>query len=319
MRTILIYLSQAVWARNLVTRFALARRVALRFVAGETLSDAINTVRGINATGMLATVDLLGEHSHSAEAAKVATRHITDAVSALAKNDLRASISLKLTQIGLALDQDICAENLRHILEIAKKNNIFVRVDMEDSANLAATLILIEQMRAEGYSNIGAVIQSYLYRSDQDISDLLQNEITIRLVKGAYKESPHIAYPKKEEVDQAFDRQTALMLDASLKNQDFPKRFPQVWPPLAAIGSHDERRVQYALDYADSIELPKHLLEFQMLYGIRRDLQKQLVDKGYPVRVYVPFGEEWYPYFMRRLAERPANLWFFLSNLVRRN
>ena len=299
--------------------FPLARRVALRFVAGETLEDAVAAVRGINETGMLATLDVLGEHSHTEAGTRQSAQRIIDAVEAIATQKLRASISLKLTQIGLMLDPNVCAQNLRNILEAASKKKIFVRIDMEDSQSLPLTLDIIDQMRTDGFENIGAVIQSYLYRSEEDVRVLLQKDITIRLVKGAYKEPPEIAFPQKSDVDASFDKLTQMMLDVSLKNAKSLEQVPDLWPPIAAVGSHDEVRIQKAVDYAQSIGLENRWLEFQMLYGIRRDLQDRLSQQGYPVRVYVPFGEDWYPYFMRRLAERPANLWFFASNLMRRN
>lgn len=318
LRSILIYLSQAQWARSLVMRFRLSRRVALRFVAGETLNEAVTVVQGINETGMLATLDLLGEHSETAEAAKRAADKIIESVEAIAEHQLKASLSLKLTQIGLKLDTAICRANLLRICEHASKHEIFIRVDMEEAACLEATLKLIDDVRASGYENIGAVIQSYLYRSAADVENLLQKGITIRLVKGAYKEAASIAFPRKADVDQSFDELTAMMLDASLERSSQLASMPEYWPPIAAIGSHDELRVRFAEEYAQNIQLDHQWLEFQMLYGIRRDLQDELAEKGYPVRVYVPFGIDWYPYFMRRLAERPANLWFFISNLIRR-
>jgi proline dehydrogenase len=189
---------------------------------------------------------------------------------------------------------------------------------MEDFACLEPTLHLLGQARGKGYKNVGVAIQSYLYRSKSDVKNLLKNGITIRLVKGAYKEAPEIAYPKKQDVDSSFDEITSMMLDASLEKRQNSLPDQKTWPPIAAIGSHDEERVRFAEKYANQIGLSKELVEFQMLYGIRRDIQNELVKKNFPVRVYVPFGSEWYPYFMRRLAERPANLWFFVSNLIRK-
>ena len=318
LRTILIYLSQAEWARSLVMSFGLSRRVALRFVAGETLGEAVKVVQTINNNGMLVTLDLLGEHSDTPEDAERAAAKIIETVEAIADHDLKASVSLKLTQIGLKIDQKICLENLLRICKIADKHQIFVRIDMEEAAVLEATLEIIDAVKEKTYQNIGAVIQSYLFRSVSDVRILLQKEITIRLVKGAYKELPDIAFPKKDDVDKSFDDLSLMMLDASLEKSKHLVELPANWPPIAAIGSHDELRVRFAEKYAREINLDRRWLEFQMLYGIRRDLQSELSAKGYPVRVYVPFGIDWYPYFMRRLAERPANLWFFLSNLVRK-
>jgi proline dehydrogenase len=292
-----------------------ARRTAFRFVAGEQLEDALKVVAELNEGGMLVTLDLLGEHTEDAAAAEQSAQNICAALEGIAANQLRSGISLKLTQIGLQLDEGLCAGNLETILKTARQHGIFVRVDTEDSPWLEATLGLVRGMHEKGYENVGAVIQSYLYRSDGDVAALAEEGITIRLVKGAYKEPPEIAYPKKADVDAAFDRQTEILLKASKQH---PIRQKGDWPPLAAIATHDEARVRFAEQCAEELGLDKQLVEFQMLYGIRRELQRDLAARGYPVRVYVPFGTQWYPYFMRRLAERPANLWFFVSNLVRR-
>jgi proline dehydrogenase len=317
MRSFLIYLSQAAWARRLVMRLRFARRAAHRFVAGETLSEALRAVRELNAAGMLVTLDLLGEHTDDAAAAAESARQIREVVAQTAESGVRASISIKLTQIGLKLDEALCAQNLRDILQDAQPLGIFVRIDMEEFACVDATLRLYRQMRAAGLDNVGLVVQSYLYRSDADLVTLLQEGTRIRLVKGAYMEPPDRAYPKKSDVDAAFDRQADMLMHASMSS-GYRSAGQSTWPPVAAIASHDAERIEFVKRHAAEIDLPKSLVEFQMLYGIRRDLQNSLVAEGYPVRIYVPFGREWYPYFMRRLAERPANLWFFLSNLIRR-
>jgi proline dehydrogenase len=292
LRALLIYLSQADWARRFVT------------------------VVDLNAASMLVTLDLLGEHTHNAEVARQATDRICEALDAIAASQAQATISLKLTQIGLKLDPDLCAANLQRILETAQRHGNFVRVDMEDSPVTDITLELVRRMRDQGFRNVGAVIQSYLYRSDEDVATLLEEGLRIRMVKGAYMEPHSVAYPKKVDADASFDRLTAAILEASRHwSADAPST--SGWPPLAAIGTHDEARIDFAKARAAELGLPKSALEIQMLYGIRRELQTQLVEEGYPVRIYVPFGTEWYPYFMRRLAERPANLWFFLSNLIR--
>jgi proline dehydrogenase len=316
LRALLIYLSQADWARRFVTRFSLARRTALRFVAGETLDEALVAVTDLNAAGMLVTLDLLGEHTHNAEVARQATDRICAALDAIAASQAQSTLSIKLTQIGLKLDPALCAANLQRILETAQRYGNFVRVDMEDSPVTDVTLDLVRRMRDQGFNNVGAVIQSYLYRSDEDIAALLKEGIRIRMVKGAYMEPHSVAYPRKADADASFDRLTAAILEASRDwSADAPPN--SGWPPLAAVGSHDEARIDFAKTRTAELGLPKSALEIQMLYGIRRELQTQLVEEGYPVRIYVPFGTEWYPYFMRRLAERPANLWFFLSNLIR--
>lgn len=317
LRAFLIYLSQAIWARHLVTRFPLARRTALRFVAGEKLEDALRVVAELNKEGFLVTLDLLGEHTENEAAASQATQAIFKVISSIAERGLRASISIKLTQFGLKLSEDLCGRNLNKILNKANAHGIFVRIDMEEAACVEATLRLNKKNRDAGIENFGLVIQSYLYRSEADTRALLDQGVPIRLVKGAYKESREIAFPKKADADAAFDGLTNKMLVASVDYVP-PKRSRDTWPPLAAIASHDEARVEYARTQTAEMALPKKLVEFQMLYGIRRNLQKDLLASGYPVRIYVPFGREWYPYFLRRLAERPANLWFFVSNLFRK-
>ncbi|MBI3159965.1 MAG: proline dehydrogenase family protein [Chloroflexi bacterium] len=318
LRSLLISLSKAGWMKRMVMGWGIARRVARRFVAGETLVDALDAVRALNQKGMSATLDQLGEDTTTPGEARATTTQIISILDAIHKSEIRANLSLKLTQIGLALDRDLCAENLRRILTHARELGIFVRVDMEDFGCLEPTLSLYEKMQAEGFNNVGMVIQSYLYRSEADVARLLESQTRIRLVKGAYKESDQVAFPKKADADAAFDRITALLLQASA-TAGAPIASPDgTWPPIPAIATHDERRVQFALDLAHRLDLPKERMEFQMLYGIRRNLQEALCEQGYPVRIYVPFGTQWYPYFMRRLAERPANLWFFLSSLVRR-
>lgn len=317
LRSLLIYLSQAAWARRLVMGLPFARRTARRFVPGETMEDALTAVRQLNEVGMLATLDLLGEHTGTPAAASESALQIRNLIRHVAESGLRSNISIKLTQIGLKLEESLCEKHLREILKDAQVVSVFVRIDMEESACVDATLRLYRKMRAEGFVNVGVVIQSYLYRSDDDVPALLQQGARIRLVKGAYMEPADRAFPAKADVNAAFDRLADLMLHASFSAPWEPGKNGD-WPPTAAIASHDASRVDFARTHAEEIGLPKQKLEFQMLYGIRRDLQKDLLTNGYPVRVYVPFGKEWYPYFMRRLAERPANLWFFVSNLFRK-
>ena len=229
---------------------------------------------------------------------------------------MRGNVSIKLTQIGLGLDENLCAENLERILARAKQNNTFVRVDIEDTPYTDKTINLYYMMCEKGYTNVGMAVQSYLYRAEADTRRLTQDKTTIRLVKGAYKEPPEKAFPRKADVDANYDLLTKILIDASLTFQTTLSSDGRI-PPIPAIASHDEKRIEFARQYAEKVGLPKNGLEFQMLYGIRRDLQEKLVKEGYPVRVYVPFGTHWYPYFMRRLAERPANIWFFISNFFK--
>jgi len=318
LRAWLIYLSKASWAQRMMSRWSLAWRVASRFVAGDTLEDAIRVIQELNAQGIFVTLDHLGESTTNLEEAQTATEAILAMLDALDANHTRANASIKLTQIGLALDKGACEANLRRILARAKQYNIMVRIDMEDSPWVDATLELYDKMRAEGLDNVGVVIQSYLYRSEKDVQQLMTHGARVRLVKGAYKEPPEIAYPKKQDVDAAYDKLTRMLIDGAKAAGAPPISDDGKWPPIPALGTHDEARIAYAKDYAASVALPKNALEFQLLYGIRRDLQRELTAEGYPVRVYVPYGTEWYPYFMRRLAERPANLWFFIANFFRK-
>ena len=318
LRAGLIYLSKATWAQRMMSHWTLAWRVASRFVAGDRLEDAIRVTQELNAQGIYVTLDHLGEATTNLDEAQNATEAILEMLDALDANHTKANASIKLTQIGLALDREICEANLRRILTRAREYNIMVRIDMEDSPWVDATLELYEKMRTEGLDNVGVVIQSYLYRSEDDVRRLMAQAARVRLVKGAYKEPPEIAYPKKQDVDAAYDRLTRLLIDGAKAAGAPTVSDDGKWPPIPALGTHDEARIAYAKEYAASVGLPKEALEFQLLYGIRRDLQRQLAAEGYPVRVYVPYGTEWYPYFMRRLAERPANLWFFITNFFRK-
>lgn len=317
LRSFFIYLSKAAWAQRLITGWGFAWRTASRFVAGTNLADALKAVRDLNSKGINATLDHLGEHTSAPEEAQQAAEDIFATLDAIgAEPGLRSNVSIKLTQIGMGLDESLCAENLERVLARARAAGTFIRVDMEDTPYTDKTINLHYLMREKGYENHGMVIQSYLFRSEADTRRLLQDGIRIRSVKGAYNEPPDKAFPKKADVDANFDLITKIMLDASLaqnSNLSEDGRFP----PIPAIATHDERRILFAKNYAEKIGLPKTGMEFQMLYGIRRDLQESLVKEGYLVRVYVPFGTHWYPYFMRRLAERPANIWFFISNFFK--
>lgn len=319
LRSFLIFLSKANWLRRIMSGWGVARRTASRFVAGETLQDALEVVKVLNDSGMNATLDHLGENTSSLAEARETTTMIVEMLDELERSGLRSNISIKLTQIGLLLDEDICGQYLVEILEKARELNTFVRLDMEDSTTVSSTLRLYRHACEEhGFDNVGLVIQSYLYRSEEDTRQLLEKGTRIRLVKGAYMEPPEIAYPKKMDVDKCFDRLTDMLLDAGSMDGETSRKADGKWPPVAAIASHDEKRVQHAIDYAKQIGFSKDNVEFQMLYGIRRDLQKELVAEGYPVRIYIPFGSHWYPYLMRRLAERPANLTFFLTSFFKK-
>jgi len=313
-RSFFIYLSKAAWARKIVTKWSFAWKLASRFIAGENLADGINTIKQLNSKGINATLDHLGEHTDSPEQARKATTDIILAFNAIEEAGVQSNISIKLTQIGLGISTDLCLENLGLILDKAKAYNSFVRIDMEDSPVTQRTLDILQTLRQRGYDNVGVVIQAYLYRSEDDIRKLLEDCYKVRLCKGAYKEPTNIAYPKMQDVNTSYDRCAALLINGALSS-DCPKISSDgKIPPVPSLATHDPKRIDFAKIYADKVGLPKDALEFQMLNGIRRDLQEQLVKEGYWVRVYVPYGTEWYPYFMRRLAERPANLWFFIYN-----
>jgi proline dehydrogenase len=320
LRSFFIYLSKASWAQKLVTNWSFAWKAASRFIAGERIEDAIRAIRELNAKGINATLDHLGEHTSTAEEANKATDDILTVLNEIDKAGVRANVSIKLTQIGMGLDEETCQQNLVRILELAKKQNNFVRVDIEDTPYTDVTISIYNAMLERGFSTrqVGMAVQSYLYRSEEDTRKLLEKGTRFRLVKGAYKEPADKAYPRKADVDANYDLLTKIMIDASLKLEQNTLSEDGRIPPIPAVASHDERRISFAKQYAEKVGLPKAAVEFQMLYGIRRDIQERLVKEGYPVRVYVPFGTHWYPYFMRRLAERPANIWFFVSNFFRK-
>jgi proline dehydrogenase len=318
LKLILNYLSQAQWARNIVQGWGFAKRTASRFVAGETLDEAVAVVKQLQQQGICTTLDHLGENVTSQEGAAQAADEIIQIINQLSKDGICSGISIKLSQIGLVVDPQLCKENLMRIMDRAQEKRIFIRIDMEDSELTEMTLDLYNLVHDGGYAAyVGIVIQSSLYRSEEDVRELLAKDSKIRICKGAYKEPRTVAYPRKKDVDENFDRITRLLLDKSLAVGSRISSQGGI-PPIPAIATHDQKRIDFACKYAAEIGLEKSGLEFQMLHGIRSDLQIELVDKGYPVRTYVPYGKEWYPYFVRRLAERPANLWFFVSNLIRR-
>jgi proline dehydrogenase len=292
--------------QEMIVGVPISRRMARRFVAGETLPDAIEAIRASNEAGLLATLDYLGEHVHNqAEAGANADEYIR-ALHAIQEAGVDSNISIKLTAMGLAVDDQFCYENVRRIVEAAAQRGNFVRIDMEDSPVTDRTLAIYRRLRAD-YANVGVVIQAYLYRSEEDVRGLMhQGMAHLRLCKGAYDEPPAVAFQDKAEVDQSMTRLIRLMLDGQ---GEFPGTYP-------AVASHDHTIINWTKAYAHHHQIAPDRFEFQMLYGIRRDLQQQLADQGYRMRVYIPYGTRWYPYYMRRLAERPANLLFFARALV---
>ena len=313
-------IAQSGTLKKLASRYGLRRpsSFARRFIAGETVEEAIAAARALEARGMLISLDLLGESVTSLAAASAATRGYLEVIDAIIASGIERNISLKLTQLGLDVDRACTVDNLRKILETAGPAGFFVRIDMENSPYTEVTLDIFETLWGHGYTQLGVVLQSMLYRSEQDLARINRLGARIRLVKGAYKEPPDKAYPKKADTDANYDLLTKILIDCNLQMEDNRLSSDGRVPPIPAIATHDEKRIAFAKQYSEKVGLPKEAIEFQMLYGIRRDLQEQLVKEGYPVRVYVPFGTHWYPYFMRRLAERPANIWFFISNFFRK-
>jgi proline dehydrogenase len=301
LRPILLYLSQKQAFKKILIGHALGRRMAARFIAGEELEDALKVVRRLNAEGFMVTLDLLGESVQEAAEAEAACQAYVQLLERLAEEGLNSHVSVKLTQLGLAIEEELACRHLNLICECAAKYRNFVRVDMEGSAFTEATLRVFRAVNAPR-EVVGIVIQSYLYRSEGDVEALLKWGARIRLVKGAYNEPRAIAYRHKRDVDRSFSRLMVRMLSSGIYH---------------AIATHDERLIAAAQEYARVHDIPPERYEFQLLYGIRRDLQRDLLRQGERVRLYVPYGHQWYAYFMRRLAERPANLLFLLRNLFR--
>jgi proline dehydrogenase len=314
-REFFLFLSHVRWAQTAITRLPFARQTARRFVAGESLDEAIAAIRALNADGLQVTMDFLGESvTNQAEAVRAADEYLK-ALDQIAASGVRANVSLKLTQFGLDLDYDFCLQNVRRVVERARAIGAFVRVDMEGTPHTDRTLAIVRALRRE-FENVGTVLQAYLYRTEADLRALMSEGTRLRLCKGAYQEPPDKAFPKKADVDQNYVKLQRLMLDGALSAP--PADGSGRVPPFAALATHDAQIVADAKAYVAEKRVPYDRFEFQMLYGIRRELQEQLVREGYAVRAYVPYGTHWYPYLMRRLAERPANVWFFLSNLLKR-
>ena len=318
LRTPLLYLSKAGWAHSGLARWGFARRAARRFVAGESIQEAVQVAQVLNRERLAVTLAHLGEEVVLATEADQARLDCEELLRAIEEQKLGAYVSVKLTQIGLRVNFDLCMEHMLEIARVATLNDTFVRIDMEESNTIDQTLSVEHALRRQGLRNVGLVFQSYLPRSERDLRTAVAAGIPVRIVKGAYQEPESVAFQKKAEVDASFDRMTEILLEAALKQGGVRASKDGRTPPLAAIATHDPARIKFAETLAERIGLPKSALEFQLLFGIRSELQRSLRDKGYPVRIYVPYGAQWYPYLMRRLAERPANLWFFVSNLVRR-
>lgn len=290
--------------KHLASRYGLrpSGGFARRFIAGETIEEALDAVRALQANGSLVTLDHLGESVATADEARAAASAYVAIVERLVAAGVDRNISLKLTQLGLDLDRLTCLDNLRRVLDAAGRHDLFVRIDMESSPYVEATLDIFETVWRVGYRNTGVVLQSMLRRSEQDLARVNRLGARVRLVKGAYNEPRAVAYHRKADVDRAFVRLMQTLLTDG------------VYP---AIATHDPKMIDATKRFAAERGVAPERFEFQMLYGIRRDLQAALLTQGYRVRVYVPFGREWFPYFMRRLGERPANVGFVLRGLVR--
>jgi proline dehydrogenase len=301
LRALLLELAKSSHLRRWITSNGTTRRLAQRFVPGEDIAAALEAARRSNRAGMTVSLDHLGENVVTREDAKRARQAYTDALDRIAAENLDANVSLKLTHLGLDLGDEFCTEQLRIVTQHAAELRNFVRVDMEGSAYTDRTLRIVNQARAETDA-VGTVIQACLYRSEKDIENLLSIGCRIRLVKGAYKEPSQIAFPRKKDVDANYVKLMQLLLPSGIYH---------------ALATHDPNMIDATIRFAADRCITKDKFEFQMLYGIRTDLQSRLVREGYRVRVYIPFGQDWFPYLMRRLAERPANLLFFAKNLLR--
>jgi proline dehydrogenase len=301
LRSTLLKLAESQGFANWVTSNATTRGMARRFVAGETLDEAIAAARACNDAGMMASLDYLGENAATTADAQHSRDAYLEVFERIAQEKLHANVSCKLTQLGLDVSVEFCEGLVFSIVERAVAYENFLRIDMEGSIYTQRTVELVKRVRARNPA-IGTVIQSYLYRSETDIADLLSYGCRIRLCKGAYKEPEDVAYPSKVDVDANYIRLMQILLSSGFYH---------------GIATHDPRMIAATIRHAASKQISKDDFEFQMLYGVRTDLQRRLVGDGYRVRIYIPYGRDWFPYFMRRLAERPANLGFLLRNFFR--
>ncbi|WP_341278955.1 proline dehydrogenase family protein [Paenibacillus sp. FSL H8-0537] len=302
MRDMLLYLSKNRIANRMALRFGL-RLGAERFVAGETLAAAMNKVAALNESGLLVTLDHLGEFTRSEPEAKEAAEEVVRGLQAIASAGASANVSVKLTQLGLDISYPLCLSHMRMIVSEAKRLNSFVRIDMEDYARNEPSIQMYEQLRAEFGHHIGIALQAYLFKTEADMERLRVLKPNYRLVKGAYKEPPEVAFPDKADVDRHFIH----IIKKQLDNGHY-----------AAVATHDDAIIGWVKGYVKEQAIKVERFEFQMLYGIRTALQQQLAEEGYKVRTYVPYGTDWYGYFMRRLAERPENVSFVLKSMFKR-
>jgi proline dehydrogenase len=304
LRSAFIALSKNRTMRRFSERTSVGRRLSSRFVAGLELEDALRVAESVNRQGMSVTLDSLGESVTTDVEAHKAAQIYHQLLDQIAARKLNANISVKLTQMGLELSPELAGEIAESLAKHAHATNNFLRIDMEDSSLTQVTLNIVRRIHAlpELRGSIGIVIQAYLYRSQADIEQLIVEAIRVRLCKGAYKEPAEVAFPSKADVDKNYVRLSGMLLES---------------PIYHGLATHDEAMISAAKQFASRHRIDPSRFEFQMLYGVRRDLQRKLIQEGYNVRVYIPFGREWYPYFMRRLAERPANVLFLARNFFR--
>ena len=304
LRATFIALSESKSLRSFAEKTALGQRLSRRFVAGLTVDDALRAADAMNQRGLGVSVDNLGENVTNLDEARHSAQLYHQMLDQMASLELNANVSVKLTHMGLDVDEGMAYEITSGLVQHAARINNFVRVDMEGSAYTQRTVDFVRRLHSEpeNKGHVGAVIQSYLHRSEQDVEQLLAEGIRIRLCKGAYKEPPDIAFEKKADVDANYVKLVKTLLKSGIYH---------------GIATHDEKMIRATIDFARNKKIPATAFEFQMLYGVRRDLQQKLVKDGWRCRVYIPFGTEWYPYLMRRLAERPANALFILRNLFR--
>lgn len=295
------YLSKQKKIEYFVTHHKLPKKISGRWIAGETLPEALEVAKNLNLEGRLATIDHVGEDVTTPEKAIAFAQDYHNILAGIFFENLNSNVSLKPTQIGLGVDEELCYNNFSGILEVVDSFNNFVRIDMEGSDYTQKTIDMYKRLRKK-HDNVGIVMQSCLYRTEEDIDDLLKLDTNFRLCKGAYKEPADIAFPNKKDVDKNFIKiSEKLLLSGTYQ----------------AFATHDEKMIEHIKSFAKAKGISRDMFEFQMLYGVRRELQQKLVDEGYKVRTYVPYGEEWYPYTMRRFAESWHNLWFVLKDVLK--
>jgi proline dehydrogenase len=302
-RSTLLYLSRQERLKDFATTFKPFKKMTERFVAGEDIAEAVLAIKQLNAIGCTASFDHLNEGVSRMEETEAEVVEYKNILAKIDASGIQSNVSIKLTQFGLDIDPELTYRNARAVVEEAARRGNFVRVDMEGSNVTQVTIDIFERLRSEfGVDHVGIVLQSYLRRTYDDVKELLKIPARIRICKGAYNEGPDVAFPDKKDVDDNYIRVMKLLLSSGT---------------FHGIATHDPRMIAATIDHAQKEGIGKDAFEFQMLYGVRRDLQEQLANDGYRMRVYVPYGKHWYPYFMRRLAERPANIWFIVKNMFK--